>query len=222
MEVKKSTKAQLGRKRGQFLNIGVIVALAVTISAFEWRSYDACGLIDASIIIEDVPIDFVPPTVHEEPKPPKPKVAPIFVEQKNDDLEVELEEFLIDIDDLKNFDPEGYQATMTEEVAPEFVTIAEVMPEFEGGQIGFLNYIAKKINYPTQARRMGIEGRVFVEFIIDVDGAIIDVKAVKGIGAGCDEEAVRVIKSAPNWKPGKQRGVPIKVKMIVPINFTLQ
>lgn len=77
------------------------------------------------------------------------------------------------------------------------------------------------MKYQNQARRMGIEGRVFVQFVVDKDGQLTEIKAVKGIGAGCDEEAVRVLKSAPKWKPGKQRGRPVKVRMILPITFKL-
>ena len=74
----------------------------------------------------------------------------------------------------------------------------------QGGMPAFYEYVGKKLKYPAQARRMGIEGKVFVEFVIERDGSITDVKAIKGIGAGCDEEAVRVLQSAPKWKPGKQ------------------
>jgi protein TonB len=68
---------------------------------------------------------------------------------------------------------------------------------------------------------MGVEGRVFVEFVVNRDGSIVDVKFIKGIGAGCDEEAVRVVQSAPAWKPGKQRGKPVRQKMVIPIIFKL-
>jgi protein TonB len=91
----------------------------------------------------------------------------------------------------------------------------------QGGMQAFYEYVGKKLKYPTQARRMGIEGKVFVEFVINRDGTILDVKAIKGIGAGCDEEAVRVIQSAPSWKPGKQRGKPVRQRMVLPITFKL-
>ena len=77
------------------------------------------------------------------------------------------------------------------------------------------------MEYPAQARRMGVEGKVFVQFVVDKDGSLTDVKAVKGIGAGCDEEAVEIVKSAPKWKPGKQRGKAVRVRMIIPITFRL-
>jgi len=77
------------------------------------------------------------------------------------------------------------------------------------------------MRYPVQARRMGIEGRVFVQFVVQKDGSLQEIQVIKGIGAGCDEEAVRVIKKSKNWKPGKQRGRAVKVRMIIPIVFRL-
>jgi len=77
------------------------------------------------------------------------------------------------------------------------------------------------LKYPAQARRMGIEGKVYVTFVVGKEGEITDVKVLKGIGAGCDEEAIRVLSGAPNWKPGKQRGRPVRVRMQLPIIFKL-
>ena len=85
----------------------------------------------------------------------------------------------------------------------------------------FYKYISTNLRYPDQARKMGVEGKVFVQFIVDKDGSITDVQAIKGIGEGCDEEAVRVIEGSNKWIPGKQRGRPVKVKMILPITFKL-
>jgi protein TonB len=77
------------------------------------------------------------------------------------------------------------------------------------------------MKYPAQARRMGVEGKVFVQFVIGKDGAISDVKVIKGIGAGCDEEAIRVVQSSPSWNPGKQRGKAVKQRYTLPIIFKL-
>jgi protein TonB len=85
----------------------------------------------------------------------------------------------------------------------------------------FLKYVSKNLKYPAQARRMGVEGKVFVQFVVEKDGSITDIKVVKGIGAGCDEEAVRVLENAPKWKPGKQRGRPVKQRIVLPIVFKL-
>jgi len=103
----------------------------------------------------------------------------------------------------------------------EIFTIVEAQPEFEGGIQGFRNYIANEIKYPLQARQAGIQGSVDVQFVVEKDGSLSDVEAVKGIGAGCDEEAVRVVQNAPPFKPGSQNGKPVRVRMAVPITFKL-
>ena len=114
-----------------------------------------------------------------------------------------------------------FEEAPEEEEVDEIFTIVEDQPTPSGGMSAFYQYVAKKLKYPAQARRMGIEGKVFVQFVVDKDGSLTEVKAVKGIGAGCDEEAVRVINGAPKWKPGKQRGRAVKVRMILPITFKL-
>ncbi len=90
-----------------------------------------------------------------------------------------------------------------------------------GGMAKFYEHVSKHLRYPSEARRKGIEGKVFVEFVINRDGSISDVKAIKGIGGGCDEEAVRVIALAPNWNPGTQKGKPVRQRYVVPIIFKL-
>ena len=100
-------------------------------------------------------------------------------------------------------------------------TVVEAQPEFEGGINGFRGYIANEIRYPLQARQDGVEGRVDVQFVVEKDGSLSAVKAIKGIGSGCDEEAVRVLENAPRFKPGSQNGKPVRVRMVVPITFKL-
>ena len=101
------------------------------------------------------------------------------------------------------------------------VRIVEAQPEFDGGAEAFYRLILNEMRYPKEAREKGVEGRVDVEFVVDKDGSLTDVRAIKGIGAGCDEEAVRVVKSIPPFKPGKQNGKPVRVRMVVPIIFKL-
>ena len=108
------------------------------------------------------------------------------------------------------------------ETPQEVFTVVEQQPQPRGGMPGFYQYIAEHMNYPKQARQMGIEGKVFVEFIVDENGYLTQVKAIKGIGAGCDAEAVRVLQNASRWKPGLQRGIPVKVRMVIPITFALE
>ena len=116
---------------------------------------------------------------------------------------------------------EDTQAGIPEEKVDEIFTIVEEQPSPDGGIKSFYEFVSKNLNYPAQARRMGMEGRVFVEFVVEKDGSLTDIKVVKGIGAGCNEEAVRVLSLAPNWNPGKQRGREVRVRMIMPIMFKL-
>ncbi|MEQ9442262.1 MAG: TonB family protein [Cyclobacteriaceae bacterium] len=119
--------------------------------------------------------------------------------------------------DGANFDYVSEKSKM----AGELFTVVEEQPDFEGGMGAFYRYVANEMTYPLQARQTGVEGRVFVQFVVEKDGSLSDVKAVKGIGAGCDNEAVRVLQNAPAFKPGKQRGKPVRVRMVMPITFKL-
>ena len=103
----------------------------------------------------------------------------------------------------------------------EVFTIVEQQPEFPGGMTAFYEFIATNLEYPADAKASGLEGRVFVQFIVDTDGSLKDVKTVKGIGGGCDEEAERVLAKSPKFTPGKQRGKAVQVRMILPIVFSL-
>ena len=106
--------------------------------------------------------------------------------------------------------------------ADEIFTVVEAYPEFEGGVAAFNAHIMKEIRYPLEARQARVEGRVDVQFVVDKDGSISHVEAMRGIGAGCDEEAVRVVKSLPRFKPAAQNGKPVRMRMVVPIIFQLK
>ncbi|MBC8319584.1 MAG: M56 family metallopeptidase [Bacteroidetes bacterium] len=104
---------------------------------------------------------------------------------------------------------------------PDVFTVVEQMPEYSGGMDELITYLSNNIKYPIEAKEKGIQGKVFVSFIVDTDGGVIKAKVIRGIGGGCDEEAVRVVSSMPNWIPGKQRGELVKVSYNIPINFVL-
>ncbi len=110
--------------------------------------------------------------------------------------------------------------TETEEES-EIFHIVEDMPTFPGGKDAYYKYLAENINYPEQAKNLGIEGRVFLTFIVNEDGSLSDLTLVRGIGAGCDEEALRVYMESPNWIPGKQRGKTVKTKVQAAVTFKL-
>jgi TonB family protein len=99
--------------------------------------------------------------------------------------------------------------------------IVEQMPKFPNGQEALMLYIAKQVKYPAEAKKAGAQGRVFVGFIVEPDGSLSDFKVLRGIGFGCDEEALRVVKSMPKWQPGMHRGKAVRVQYLVPVNFKL-
>jgi protein TonB len=113
------------------------------------------------------------------------------------------------------------EAAPQEEEVEEIFTIVEEMPSFPGGVYAFHEYLRKNLHYSPSARKMGVEGKVFVQFVVDKKGNISEVEAIRGIGAGLDEEAVRVVKNSPAWNPGKQRGNAVKTRVVIPINFAL-
>ena len=224
MEPKKTEKADLEKKSFMFFSLGLIVALLLSITAFTYRVYDDTSAKDLSKnSANNDEILEVPPTQQLPPPPPKiqqPQIIEVPDEKKIEE-EIEI-----------NMDTEVTEQTKVEEIkiAPQeeekedpdqiFLVVEETAAP-TGGMPAFYEFVGKKLKYPAQARRMGIEGKVFVEFVIERDGTITDVKAIKGIGAGCDEEAVRVLQSAPKWKPGKQRGKPVRQRMVLPIAFKL-
>ena len=106
-------------------------------------------------------------------------------------------------------------------VEEEVFVVVEEQAEFPGGLDSMYAYIVKNLKYPEAAKEKGIEGRVFVQFVIEKDGSISNVKILRGIGGGCEEAAVEMIKNMPKWKPGKQRGKPVRFLFTLPIKFEL-
>ena len=103
----------------------------------------------------------------------------------------------------------------------ESFTIVDQAPSPADGLQAFYYYIQQNLKYPVKAKEAGVQGKVYLEFVVDADGSLININAIKGIGAGCDEEAVRVLQEAPKWNPGMVAGIPSKVKMVLPITYKL-
>lgn len=222
MEAKKTEKADLTNKSGFFFSIGLLLTMTVVISAFEWKSYDqnVVDLMGKSTNTFEEMME-VPPT--EQPPPPAPVVQQPQIVEVPDEEEIKEDlniKFDVEVTEETKVEPVVVVEAPVEEV-DEIFTVVEETAAPKGGMPAFYKYVGDKMKYPAQARRMGVEGKVFVEFVIQKDGSISDVRAIKGIGAGCDEEAVRVVQSAPSWTPGKQRGKPVKQRMVLPITFKL-
>lgn len=227
MEPKKTPQADLSKKSFLFFNIGLTISLGIAIMAFNYRVYDdtsAKDLAQNQAIIDEI---LEPPVTEQTPPPPQQIIQqPEIVEVPN---ETKIEE-----DIQVNMDIETHMDQQMAELAPVvqaaeeekedphqiFVVVEETAVPI-GGMGAFYEFVKENLKYPAQARRMDIEGKVFVEFVVEKDGSITDVKTVKGIGAGCDEEAIRVLTASPKWKAAKQRGKAVRQRMVLPITFKM-
>ena len=226
MEEKKSPKANLENKKLMFMQIGMIISLLIAWLAFEHKSYDKRE-IDPSLLrqTEVVEEEMVEITKQEEQKPQPVEVPKqtTQLEIVQDDVEVEDIEINAEVDQQEVIEEYVPVEVEEEEVQEqEIFQIVEEMPAYPGGEQKLMEFISKGIKYPQIARETGIQGRVFVGFVLEPDGSVSNVKVLRGIGGGCDEEAMRVVKSMPKWKPGKQRGKAVRVSYMLPVNFKLQ
>lgn len=224
METKKSNRADLEKRRLMFTQIGLIVSLALAWMVFETKSYGKQEIRTFDGTTEAIPDDLVPVTVQEKPQPiEKPKVVNmITIVDNNEEIESEID-IDVNVEEDEPIEPTVPIDIIEEEIVEEVpFIIVENMPTFPGGEKKMLEYVAKNVKYPQLAKEVGTQGRVFVSFIVEKDGSITNVTILRGIGSGCDEEAIRVVKSMPKWNPGLQCGRAVRVSCNLPINFKLQ
>lgn len=228
MEIKKSPKADLEGKKTTWLLIGLVLILAVMFVAFEWTERDKQVVTDSGVEMPIFEEEMIPITEQEEPKqapppPEAPKVEEVLQIAEND---ADVEETTIQSSEENNQAVEiKYVAPIVEEEEPEeaeIFMVVEEMPEFPGGMAECLKFLGKNIKYPTIAQENGVQGRVIVQFVVNQDGSIVDPVVVRSVDPYLDKEALRVIKTMPKWKPGKQRGKAVRVKYTVPVTFKLQ
>jgi protein TonB len=197
------------------------------------------GKVDTTVEVT-VELKEPPPIDDNEPPPPPPPpppptietvkfTPPVVVDREILDEEPPVQEVLNETnvgvvtqegdDNATELPPEQ---PFVDPDAGKVFTYVEEQPTFPGGEAQMYAYLQKNIKYPPLARENGITGRVYMTFVVGPDGDIREVKVLRGIGAGCDEEAIRVVKSMPKWKPGKQNGRSVNVQFNMPINFTLK
>ncbi len=225
MEAKKTPKADLESKRTFFIQVGLVIALGLMLVAFEWKTYDVEKMDLSSRQVETVEEEMVEITQQNKPPPPPaPPAQTTLIHIVEDDVEVE-DDLIIDAEANELTVIEAYTppaVTEEEEVSEvEIFTVVEESPSFPGGDVARIKFLQQNIVYPQMARESGIQGTVYVTFVVERNGNVTDVRILRGIGGGCDEEAVRVIKAMPKWQPGKQRGKPVRVQFNMPIKFTL-
>lgn len=163
-------------------------------------------------------VKFTPPEIKPDEKVPDDEPPPIQEEMKDKDAGKATVEGSADGVDMSLIENTG----TGEGEGPEILTFAEQMPEFVGGLEEMYKFINKNIQYPQMARENGIQGKVILTFVVGTDGKISQIEQVsKKLGWGLDDEAIRIVKSMPNWVPGKQNGKPVAVKFTLPIKFQL-
>tara|TARA_B100001939_G_C16733552_1_gene526555 strand:- start:50 stop:703 length:654 start_codon:yes stop_codon:yes gene_type:complete len=216
MEIKKNPKVDLEKKRSLYLQIGFVIALLLVYAAFEYKNYDKSSYNLGDLNLDDLEEEIIPITKQEQKPPPPPPPPPEIIEIVEDEVEIEEE---LEIEDTETDEDEIIE--IEEEDDDEFFMVVENMPEFPGGDLGLMKYIQKNVKYPPIAKEYNITGKVYVQFIVDKSGTVTNVKVVRGVDKNLDAEAVRVVKSLPKYKPGKQRGKPVRVMFTIPINFTL-
>lgn len=224
--------------RAFLITVGAIllaVAIPVIINLISDMDLSSKNIMSEEISLAE------PPSIDKATPPPPPVIPPPPVVQtikftppkvvKDEEVQDEpppTQEEMKDVQ-ISTVTQEG---NTTEDLPPEnpvvdpdegkVFTIVEEMPTFPGGEEKMLEYIARNIKYPPVARENNITGRVYVSFVVDKDGKIKEAKILRGIGGGCDEEALRVVKSMPDWKAGRQNGRSVQVQFNLPVNFTLK
>ena len=217
MEPKKNPEISLEKKKGLFFQIGLVVTLVIVLGAFEWKSYEKVDYNLGQLNLDDLEEEIIPITRQEITPPPPPPPPPEVIVIVEDIVEI--------VDEAKIETTESDEKVavieIEEESDEEFFMVVENMPEFPGGDAGLMKYIQNNVKYPPIAKEYNITGKVYVSFIVDKSGSVKDVKIVRGVDKSLDAEAVRVVKSLPKYKPGKQRGKAVRVMFTIPINFTL-
>ncbi len=225
MEPKKTKRADLERKRGLFLEIGMITVLGLLVIAFEWSSQPKQTQSFQSDEEADFEEELIENTFREEPKQtPPPAPPPVTVELEivendadlDDDIDIDMED-----DASSAMTISDYSMEEEEEEEEEIFMVVEEQPEFPGGQQALRKYIAENIDYPDAAAENQIQGTVYIQFVVTSNGTVEQAKVVRGVDPALDKEALRVVNSMPDWKPGKQRGKAVNVYFTVPIKFVL-
>ena len=229
MEIKKSQSADLNNKKLLFVEIGFVIALLFVYGAFEYKSKEKKEAVLAAETTEIIEEEIIPITQENTPPPPEIAKIPVLsdvIDIVDDDIVVE--DNVLSLEDDANLGVElmDYVSEVEEEVVEEEAipyAIVEEKPKFQGGDANtFSVWVNKNLIYPEVARENGVSGRVIIQFTVNTNGSVTDVKVARGVDPALDKEAVRVISNSPKWTPGKQRDRNVKVTYIFPVVFQLR
>lgn len=227
MEAKKNPKADLEKRKGLFLELGLAVALAGCLVAFNVKSYDHEEIVvEERTVIDEVTETVIQTQQEETPPPPEPEAPEVVTEVHiiDNDAESENEMGILSMDltdDIITDDPVMTAPKEEEEDKDvEVYVVVEQPAVFPGGEAALNKFLAENIRYPDLARTSGIEGKVYIRFVVEKDGSVSNVKIMRDIGGGCGAEAVRVVKSMPKWTPAKQQTRTVRSEFNLPVNFS--
>ena len=225
MQVKKSEKASLENDKVIYVLMGLVFVLSLVYVALEWTEKEVTKyeVTDTEFLFEEE-VEIQQTSQETPPPPPPPAVQEVEVlNVVEDNVETETIEVSTEETETEVVIAAPVEAPVEEEEEEVVFVVVESMPEFPGGQQALFKYLSENVKYPVIAQENGIQGRVICQFVVNKDGSIVEVEVVRSGGdPSLDKEAVRVIKTMPKWKPGKQRGKPVRVKYTVPVNFKLQ
>ena len=220
---KKTAKADLENKRLIFGQIGAILALAMVFLAFEYKSNELMNMGDIQRKIDQTIFETIPVTIQKPKTLPPPPPIPVKIETIDNKCKEDQNVF-IQAEPSPN-EPiliENPVMPAEESIDEPIILVPEIAPEFPGGINALMNFIARNIRYPEMAREQMIQGRVYLSFIVEKDGSVSSIELLRGIGGGCDEEAIRVVNAMPAWQPGRQNGRAVRVAYNLPIRFSLK
>lgn len=228
MQVKKSPKASLENKRTLFSEIGLVLSLFIVLCAFEYKTYDT----DVSTLAEETVValedEMIPVTLDTPPPPPEAPKAPQIsesIEIVDDDIRIEDEIDFSTEDQGLAVEIMDYQEAVEEVVEEEAIPLAivEEKPTFLGGDENtFGKWVFERLVYPEVAKENGVQGRVILNFVVNAEGRVVDIKVIRGVDPSLDKEAMRVVAMSPKWKPGRQRDKAVKVRYTFPVIFQLR
>ena len=214
-------------KKFTWVLLGFILVLAAHYVAFEWTQYEqefTGDIVDAGdIVLEEEIIPITMPEKKTVPPPPQAVTQAEVLNIVEDDAEIE-ETTIVSAEDQADFVEIQDDVPIVVEEPEEEEQIFQVVennPEFPGGMGELMKYLQKIIKYPTICQEQGIQGRVIVQFVVNSDGSIVDPQVVKPVNPYLDKEALRVVSTMPKWKPGEQRGKPVRVRFTLPVTFRL-
>lgn len=223
MDAKKDKRKNLERYKSIFFQSGLLISLAFILFAFEWKSFESGNdnYINSNFVLLD---EELPPIIQDKKIEQKVERQDLKVVKDDEEVKKDVD---INAEDNQKKKVSTYVPIKDDPFEPEIkdpiiYRVVEDMPSFPGGEEAMFNYLSRNINYPVVAKQTGIQGTVHLTFVVEMDGSISNVSILRGIGGGCDQEAMRVVKSMPIWAPGNQQGRPVRVQFTLPVKFVLQ